>query len=721
MYRFIQKLLLLSLLVAGIQATAQTPVIKVRFANPEYDFATQTYSLDVEFQSNIADQKLYSINVRFYYDDNVLEFMSFGEFLTYYYPSYPNPPQINTSNASSGQTLFGFGGPFEYVNGGVQLSGTTSTTISTTGWTKYFNVSFHVDDPTAPTNDNFCPSVVLDLEEDPAGGGFLQGSAGVVILLVGVAPTPYIPATENVIQYNWIYDGVPGYPYGYPQNITCMSTRAAPIITVDSLLAITNDYVTFSFPVKNFTDISALTFTLDYNPTVLEYCCVVPNSAIASNFSTSVLYPGRIQLNSTSLNATLPNQDTLVHATFKYLGGTSNLAWYDNGTTCQYTNANTGLAMYDSPTSTYYKNGMASNGQYLWIGSSSTDWEIASNWQSSIIPGRFSDVIINSTPMPSYWPTFTGDLCLGNTCGNITLNGTAQLSVTGDLIINPGYALTMIASGLINIGGDWVNSGIFNTGSGTIIFNTTGEGAITEGNDPLSCVVGYVFSNFAPGMVLLSSGLPGPSGDNTHSDVPIGFDFNYLGNDYTQARLNTNGWLSLNLTGPDSTSMNNLKFFNTDQPGTVLAPWWDDLNADGSSQISYLTEGSSPNRVFTAEWKNVLAYSTNATARLNFQVKLYEGTNIIEFCYGDATAGTHSTAESASIGLKDCTGGPGNFIEAKCGTENQTVGCMNSNTNWPVSNYRFTPPIPCSNLLIHRLNVTGDLRVERNITITGLE
>jgi hypothetical protein len=323
--------------------------------------------------------------------------------------------------------------------------------------------------------------------------------------------------------------------------------------------------------------------------------------------------------------------------------------------------------------------------------------------------------------MPSYWPTFTGDLCLGATCGNITLNGSAQLTVTEDLIINPGYVLNIAATGLINIGGVWANSGTFNPGSGTVAFNSTGEGAITAGDDPSSCVVGYMYSTFAPGMTLISNGTPGPAGDNAHSDVPIGFEFNYLGIDYTQARINTNGWLSLNLSGPDNTSFNNLQFFNTEQPTTILAPWWDDLSADASSLISYVTQGTAPNRVFTTEWKNVLAYSTTATARLNFQVKLHETTNIIEFYYGNVVAGTHNTSESATIGLKDCTGGPGNFIEARCGSENQTVGCLTSSSNWPVNNFRFTPPVQCSNISIYNLTVTGDLRLERDVTITGLE
>jgi hypothetical protein len=719
MLRIIKILIPAFLVLTGMQAAAQTPVIKVRFNNPEYDFSTQTYSLDVELQSNTAAKKLYSFDVRFFYDENILEFISFSEFLGGY--TLVGPPTVTTSNPSGGPAWFGFGGAYEKVAATVWLSGSTTTYISTTGWTKYFNVSFHVDDPTAAISDTFCPSVVWDLEEDPIYNGFGTTSGGVIILVRPITGSPE-PTTENVIQYNWVYDGIPGIPYGYPQNITCMSTRVAPRVTVDSLLALPNDYLTFSVPVNNFFDISALTLTLDYNPAVMEYCCVVPNALIANNFTTNQLYAGRIQMVSSSMTAAIPNQDTLCQVTFKYLGGSCDLAWYDAGTTCQYTNAVTGLVLYDSPAATYYKNGLASNGEYTWIGGTSTDWNTVSNWQNNVKPGRFSKVIINSNPMPSSWPTFTGDMSIGITCGNITLNGSAQLNTTGDLIVNPGFSIDITGTGMINIGGDLSNSGTFNSGSGTVAFNSTDSSAITVGENPINYVTGFCFSTFSPGMTPLSNGIMGPSGDNAHSDVPIGFEFTYLDVDYTQVRINTNGWLSLNLSGPDNTSLNNLQFFNTALPSVVLAPWWDDLNADASSTISYKTEGTEPNRIFTAEWKDVLAYSTGATARLNLQVKLYETSNIIEFCYGSLVAGSHNSAEGASIGLKDQTGGPGRFIEARCGTANQTIGCLNSTSGWPCNNYRFTPPpVQITDLMIHSLEVTGNLILERDVTITGIE
>jgi hypothetical protein len=155
-----------------------------------------------------------------------------------------------------------------------------------------------------------------------------------------------------------------------------------------------------------------------------------------------------------------------------------------------------------------------------------------------------------------------------------------------------------------------------------------------------------------------------------------------------------------------------------------VAPWWDNLLADTTSAVSYKTEGTAPDRVFTAEWKHVLAYSTGSSARLNFQVKLYEGTNAIEFCYGDLETGTHNFQEGASIGIKDATGGMGNFLEATHNSTSLILPCIPSATDWPDVNYRFTPPVPGAMDTFYKLLVTksgGEVSVQRDVRVTGVE
>ena len=81
---------------------------------------------------------------------------------------------------------------------------------------KLFNVSFNVD-PYAFSSSKFFPSVIWDLEEIEGKGGFLTGDDGVVIsLLSDDFDSESVPANEKVSHHNWHYDGLAGYPYGYP-------------------------------------------------------------------------------------------------------------------------------------------------------------------------------------------------------------------------------------------------------------------------------------------------------------------------------------------------------------------------------------------------------------------------------------------------------------------------------------------------------------------------
>jgi hypothetical protein len=216
-------------LMQGIQVQAD-PVITVRFSNPEYVYETQIYTLDIEFQSNTDSIGLFGMNVRFFYPDNILEFISFGEFAEGYGPMIPNPPIISTGNESSGMILFGFPGPQEYLNGAIQKTGTTSIVLSTTGWTKIFNASFHVDDTNSIDIDNFCPPVIWDLNEDQSCGI----AAGIIITVIEGSGSA--PAIENCLQFNWQYDGIPGYPHGYPVETDCISTSMAYTVPTNNIL-----------------------------------------------------------------------------------------------------------------------------------------------------------------------------------------------------------------------------------------------------------------------------------------------------------------------------------------------------------------------------------------------------------------------------------------------------------------------------------------------------
>lgn len=327
----------------------------------------------------------------------------------------------------------------------------------------------------------------------------------------------------------------------------------------------------------------------------------------------------------------------------------------------------------------------------LWTGSVSSEWNTAANWDGALPPTAATNVTILSAA--SNWPVFTGDLALGNQCGSMVIQGSAQMIITGSLTISSGNSLAFTGNGQLSIGGNWVINGTFLPGTGTINFiGNTPSTVFAPGSE--SDITTYERSAFTKGMTALAGASTGPTGDDSNQDVPLGFTFKYTGANYTQARISTNGWLSLNQTG--FPGVQNLSLFDNTLPNTTLAAWWDDLIADGSSIISFKTDGVAPDRIFTAEWLQMLTYYTDATTRLSFQVKLFETTNIIEFHYGNLIPGTHNFNETASTGIEDADGGSGHFIDAVTGSTTIGIATLVSSTDWPDVNYRFTPPEPLS-------------------------
>ena len=203
------------------------PNFTVRLANPQYNCTTEEYCVDVEFQSDIPDQQLFGMNVRFFYEDNLLEFIDFRDFQGGYGPVAPNPPTVLTSPAAFGYNYFHFGTPgngaADWVNGAIQLVDESQPPIyiSTTDWTKLYQICFSIDDP-APDSTGYCPAIVWDLEQNPANGGYLSGDEGVVMTATSSNPGESAPAFEHVVQFNWEYSGSGAAPpYGQPVETDC--------------------------------------------------------------------------------------------------------------------------------------------------------------------------------------------------------------------------------------------------------------------------------------------------------------------------------------------------------------------------------------------------------------------------------------------------------------------------------------------------------------------
>jgi hypothetical protein len=216
-------------------------------------------------------------------------------------------------------------------------------------------------------------------------------------------------------------------------------------------------------------------------------------------------------------------------------------------------------------------------------------------------------------------------------------------------------------------------------------------------------------------------------GDENISNVitmPAGFNFSYQGGLVTGIRANTNGWVSLDGTstftqaGSGVVYGNSLTSYSYDCERMKVAPFAQDLVTTGhvnnvatytatnlNNSIKYDVTGSSPNRIMTIEFAGMELYA-NPGPNLNYQIKLYETNNKIEFVYGtmEHSNGTSNVFYNYTAGLgtyiPSATAGYlmgaravdyNSFDELGTGTLNRIPSCNSKVTFTPGT---YVTPIP---------------------------
>ncbi len=221
-------------------------------------------------------------------------------------------------------------------------------------------------------------------------------------------------------------------------------------------------------------------------------------------------------------------------------------------------------------------------------------------------------------------------------------------------------------------------------------------------------------------------------GDDDYSAVVLPFPFEYDGYAYDKVQICTNGWLEFGAgaNGTErglSTSQQigsiganeNGRLATTAHPKKALGPWWEDLNTSGGGQLRYATTGTAPNRMFIVQWKNMRAYYSDATTtRLNFQVRLYESTNRIEYHYGPVVLGTFSGADlGAMIGFKDHLGGDYHYYDIYAGgtgLAGDIVTDLSPLRDWPGPDSCFVIYTGPSSVDEHDLIVPANMSLYQN-------
>lgn len=136
--------------------------------------------------------------------------------------------------------------------------------------------------------------------------------------------------------------------------------------------------------------------------------------------------------------------------------------------------------------------------------------------------------------------------------------------------------------------------------------------------------------------------------DGLTNTIPLGFTFNYHGVNYTDVRVCTNGWLAFGTTATSETNYTPLSGTVND----VVAPFGRDLHGANGS-LRFETTGAPGSMVFTVQWANYTKFSTTGSGLgddFNFQVQLFETSNVVRFVYG--TCVSNATSNTFDVGLR---------------------------------------------------------------------
>jgi hypothetical protein len=128
-----------------------------------------------------------------------------------------------------------------------------------------------------------------------------------------------------------------------------------------------------------------------------------------------------------------------------------------------------------------------------WTGQQNTNWHNAQNWNPLGVPAAGEDVAINNVtndPIVSVEHASVRNVTL-NTGASLTLQNGFNLDIDGQYV-NSNATLAITSSNTtINVAGNWINSGTFTNGQGTVVFDGTDMQEVTAGGSG----VGKAFYN----------------------------------------------------------------------------------------------------------------------------------------------------------------------------------------------------------------------------------
>jgi hypothetical protein len=162
---------------------------------------------------------------------------------------------------------------------------------------------------------------------------------------------------------------------------------------------------------------------------------------------------------------------------------------------------------------------------------------------------------------------------------------------------------------------------------------------------------GYTCSTAVRPFISADSTVLPLTGDNAVVQVVLPFDTGYYGQTYLSAWVDTNGKLSF--VDPGGSAPANTAIPTAAAPNASVCAFWDDLVVDASASVRTTVIGSSPDRQFVVEWRNVYLRG-KSSRRIIVEAVLYENGNIATNYRNLGNAAERGT--SATVGIENAAG-----------------------------------------------------------------
>jgi hypothetical protein len=307
-------------------------------------------------------------------------------------------------------------------------------------------------------------------------------------------------------------------------------------------------------------------------------------------------------------------------------------------------------------------------------------------------------------PDMSYtWTALTASATLNSTTGSTT---TATLTETSDFKV--------VGNGVGSFAGcvseKFISVGVYPLPAATVTTTASGvcpgtpatiNSGLSAGNFSVQCINYGWRTAPANAGILCQNGVkttpPGGQADASLDDgkwggVPIGFNFNYFGTNFSTCNVGTNGVMNFGsyatFNGAQYSFPNGLP--SASSPLNTLGVLATDFYMTTSGSVKYWTEGYAPNRIFVLQFENAPGWQTDGLHTV--QCHLYETIGTVEIHVQQAT-GVGTYAGPKTIGLQNGDGTIG-AIAPVCGSSPAAFWNARNATiqSTAPQAWRFTPP-----------------------------